>query len=246
MDVDARNPARFGTENQRMNEHDEDVFGSASSTTTITSMTTCKSVRGYAGGDHLRYLRRMYALLRASVLIALLSTATSARAQAPALDEARATALRESARQHAREGQLEEAFGLVRAAAELTADATVWLEIAEAADRLRLDEVALEAYETYLARRADAPDRREIEGRARILREVLAGHRYALEPAPEAERTEALVDWNGRPVVVRRASVLLPLADWDGTLRRRPRPPTPDLLPFPVVEDGLGRRLADP
>ncbi len=170
----------------------------------------------------------------------------SPRTQSPR-DEARAATLRATARERTREGHLEEAFALVRSAAELTDDARVWLEVAEAADRLRLDEVALRAYETYLERRADAPDREEIEARTRVLREVLAGHRYALESEPaRGPAAEVLVDWNGEPVVVERSGTPRALADWDGTLRALPGSRPPDLLPFPTDNRGLGRRLSAP
>ena len=66
-----------------------------------------------------------------------------------------------------------------------------------------------------------------------------------------AERTSArdvLVDWYGRPLVLRRSSGLVTLADWDGSIRRHAPagPRVPDLVPFPSAERDLGRRLADP
>lgn len=176
----------------------------------------------------------MKAIARGLVLAALIGLPHAAAAQD---DEARATALREAGRAALRAGQIEEAFASFREAAALTRDATVWLEVGDAADRLRVDDVALSAYERYLELRADAPDRAEIEGRVRVLRELASGRRYT---APAAGR--ALVDWNGRPVVMRRPAQLVSLAEWDGALEQRER----DAAPRPAAEPGLGRRLSPP
>lgn len=171
----------------------------------------------------------------------LLAQPSSAAAQEPA-DEPRATELREAGRAALREGHIEQAFTTFREAAALTRDPTVWLEVADAADRLRVDAVALAAYERYLEERADAPDRAEIEGRVRVLRDVASGRRYAVAPTGRA-----LVDWNGRPVLTRRPSQLVSLAEWDGSLGAPAPPRGPDLVPFPTpAGPGLGRRLSAP
>lgn len=189
-------------------------------------------------------------------------------AQAQARDEPRAEALRERAREATRAGHLEEAFGHVRVAAELTADVTVWLEVAEVAERLRMDELVVEALERYLARRPDAPDRAEVEGRLRVLSALARGGRYQPEedgravrlvvdweggavvtrrrPAPSGRPVNMLVDWQGRPLVVRRTSELLSLAEWDGRVIPRATAAERELFPFPADAAGLGRRLAAP
>lgn len=184
----------------------------------------------------------MSKLLQGVAVLLLLSAPCAASAQPDASAEARSSELRAAARRHAEAGRLEEAFANIDEASRLTADATVFLELGELADRLRLDEIALSAYETYLARRTDAPDRAAIAGRVRVLRLLLRGHRFARAAAPA--RGVALVDWSGQPNA--RSRDLIPLAEWDGTLRARPRPPAPDLLPATVLDPGLGQRLSPP
>ena len=61
----------------------------------------------------------------------------------------------------------------VRSAA-LTGDADILYNIGQVADRLRQDEVALDAYERYLEARPDAPDRVNVEGRIRRLQQAMA------------------------------------------------------------------------
>jgi hypothetical protein len=160
---------------------------------------------------------------------------------------------REAARILVQAGRLERAFDTLRAVAPESRDPEVWRDLAEVADQLRLDAVALEAYETYLARRADAPDRAEIEGRVRVLRELAAGGRYVVEGNSSRLTRDArvahnvLVDWYGQPLVLRRSTGTITLADWDGSLRR-PGARTPELVPYPaaVEERNLGRRLSTP
>lgn len=182
----------------------------------------------------------MHALARLALGALILLAPRPSLAQE--LDEARAAALREEGRAHLREGRIEDAFGSFRDAVSLTRDARVWLELAEAADRLRADDVALAAYERYLEARADAPDRAEIEGRVRVLRELASGRRFALGGA------HPLVDWEGRPLAPSSASRLVSLARWDGTVGGPPAPRPPELLPFPAPPPalGLGRRLSAP
>jgi tetratricopeptide (TPR) repeat protein len=188
-------------------------------------------------------------LLASALLLGLSFVAALPAAHAQdARAEARARELRAAARALVEAGRIEEAFEPLREAVDLTADATVLLELAEVADRLRLDPVALEAYEAYLARRPDAPDRAAIEGRARILRELRAGERFVLD-GNRASRTRngTLVDWNGQPVAVRRPTGILTLTDWDGNVRTAPPPEErrPELAPFPGTRD-LARRLSRP
>lgn len=189
--------------------------------------------------------------MRFFVAVLVLALAASAAAQS------RRTPALELGRQRVREGRLEEAFDLLREASREAEDARVWRELAEVADRLRLDAVALEAYETYLLRAPEsAPDRPEIAGRVRVLRELIAGGRYVLEGEerpelardPRVARSNILVDWYGRPLVLRRSTGLISLADWDGSLRRSGPERVPDLVPFPdsTGERNLGRRLARP
>lgn len=181
-------------------------------------------------------------------------------AEAAAAAEAAPVArLRRRARRAVAEGRFEDAFAALRRAAGRAEDPAVWRELAEVADRLRLDRIALDAYERYLEAAPDAADRAELEGRVRVLRQLARGARYVaaedgrsveLEEAPGRALPRGLMDWQGHPQPARRSSELLSLARWDGTLRAA-GPEAPDagreLLPFPTnVRVGLGRRLDPP
>ncbi|MCB9597349.1 MAG: hypothetical protein H6719_31785 [Sandaracinaceae bacterium] len=130
------------------------------------------------------------------------------------------------------EGRIEQAYGLMRAAAECEAAASDWREVAEIAGILRLDRVALAAYGAYLERAPQAEDRAAVEGRVRVLRHLAAGAHYALDDGGRSVRElvdwdgqpiaagppgSVLVDWQGRPQA--RHTELLSLAEWDGTVR---------------------------
>ncbi len=217
----------------------------------------------------------MLASMRWWTLAALLLAASplaSARAQAPQpaqsptdapdrVDEAAAQRLRAEGRAALAAGEIADAYARFSAAARRTADPTVWLEVAAAADRLRIDRRALEAYRRYLELRPDAPDRADVEGRVEALEVIVEGGRFVpgpgetvqvlrgwdegAPPAP-ARRDElhpggasVLVDWSGRPLE-RRGDVLA-LAEWDGTIRGGRRPARGAREP-----DGLGRRLGAP
>ncbi|MCZ7677755.1 MAG: tetratricopeptide repeat protein [Sandaracinaceae bacterium] len=90
--------------------------------------------------------------------------------------------LREQGRVALREGRFEDALRLFRFAVDNGGEPTLWLDVGDAADRLRADGVALEAYERYLEVRPDAPDRVEVLARVQVLRAVL--HR------PRADRAD--------------------------------------------------------
>lgn len=84
-----------------------------------------------------------------------------------------AEALRAQGRAALHDGRFDDALRLFRSATESSVDPSVWLEVGDAADRLRDDGTALDAYERYLVARPDAPDRAEIRARIAVLRTVL-------------------------------------------------------------------------
>jgi hypothetical protein len=182
--------------------------------------------------------------VRAMAFFAAIALAPSFASAQTRREEARAAEMRRTAREHVESGRFEQAFPLLRAASALSADATVWLELGTLAERMRIDDVAIEAYQTYLARRTDAPDRAEIEGRVRLLRELAAGARYVLDERSEPVLAEGegsvLVDWSGRPHRMARVRELITLAEWDGTLTTRSETRERSTVP------GLGRRLSPP
>lgn len=180
---------------------------------------------------------------------------------APARDEPAARRLRAEAASARAAGQLERAFEAYRRAAPLTGDPTAWRDLAEVADHLRMNEVALEAYRRYLAARPHASDAAEIGGRVRVLGLIETGVRFVasdgavtVDAAPEAPtrpspaQSDVLVDWQGRPVSRRPSSELLTLAEWDNPRVERAYPMPRELMPFPGPgpSGGIGRRLARP
>lgn len=164
--------------------------------------------------------------------------------------------LRADARAALAAGRIEEAYPLMRDAAVRSEEANDWRELAEIADRLRMDQAALEAYETYLERAPEAPDRAAIEGRVRVLRHIIGGGGYALDEGgarvsellgwngrrQHGGASDVLVDWQGRPQA--RRSELLSLAEWDGNMRP-PEPPIGTTF-TPRGSTGLGRALSAP
>lgn len=93
---------------------------------------------------------------------------------APAASAQDPSALRDRGSAALREGRFADALELFRQAAQAGTDASAWLAVGDAADRLRDDAAALDAYERYLAARPDASDRVEIVARIDVLRAVLA------------------------------------------------------------------------
>lgn len=80
------------------------------------------------------------------------------------------------------EGRFEDALRLFRRAYELSERAELLFNVGTAADRLRYNEEALEAFEAYLAARPDADNRANVEARIAVLRRAIAD---AARPTPE-------------------------------------------------------------
>lgn len=118
-------------------------------------------------------------MTRTVLFTAFVLAASVAQAQNRNPDSLRAWARGELA-----QGHFESALSLFQAAAEHSNDPRVWLEVGDAADRLRRDQIALAAYERYLIVAPDASDRAEVNARVTVLRAVLANR----GPAPEPDR----------------------------------------------------------
>jgi tetratricopeptide (TPR) repeat protein len=71
-------------------------------------------------------------------------------------------------------GEYEPALAAFRQAYELSGRAELQFNIGQAADRLRHDREARDAFEAYLAALPDASNRVEVEARLRVLREEIA------------------------------------------------------------------------
>lgn len=116
------------------------------------------------------------------VLLASAFMSSTLEAQASGTDEFAITAgADEEARavfQRGREayarGEYEPALAAFRQAYELSGRAELQFNIGQAADRLRHDREARDAFEAYLAALPDAANRVEVEARLRVLREEIA------------------------------------------------------------------------
>lgn len=103
--------------------------------------------------------------------------------------DAEARALFEAGRVAFGDGRFEDALSYFQRSHELSGRPELLYNIATTADRLRREREAVEAFEGYLAAVPDAPNRREVEGRLRVLREEIA--REETETAERAAREAA-------------------------------------------------------
>ncbi|MGE0784139.1 MAG: tol-pal system YbgF family protein [Sandaracinaceae bacterium] len=111
-----------------------------------------------------------------------LSIATSVAAAQPPMDEARRHF--EAGVGAYERGDYEVALEEFRTAHRMTGSPDILYNIAQCADRLRRDDVALESYRAYLAQRPRASDRAQVEARIEVIERALA---------EEAARVEAQV-----------------------------------------------------
>ena len=116
--------------------------------------------------------------------------AQDAPTEPPSAQEQEARALFEAGRAAFNDGRFEDSLGYFRQSYELSGRPELLFNIGTSADRLRLNQEALDAFERYLAALPDAPNRREVEGRIRVLRRAMvatpeeAARTETAEPAP--------------------------------------------------------------
>lgn len=128
-------------------------------------------------------------LLAASLVLATpLLSCSSALAQdgtAQSGLDAEARSLFEAGRTAFAAGRFEAALARFQEAYELSQRPALLYNIGTAADRLRRDAQALEAFRAYLAAVPDAANRDEVESRIRVLEEAVAEDEARAVPAPE-------------------------------------------------------------
>ena len=130
-------------------------------------------------------------------------TSSSNTQDASSLDE-EARALFESATMAFDSGRHEVALTRFREALELSGRATLYYNIGIAADRLRRNGEALEAFRAYLNGVPNARNRADVEARVRVLEETVAREQAALDaqasepqttvPSPEETASSSLDD----------------------------------------------------
>jgi tetratricopeptide (TPR) repeat protein len=87
-------------------------------------------------------------------------------------------------------GRYKEALGHFQRAYDLSQRPQLLYNVGQAADRLRQDELALDAFERYLSALPAADNRPAVEERIKVLREVLAEkHAAATAPVPTPAQT---------------------------------------------------------
>jgi tetratricopeptide (TPR) repeat protein len=131
---------------------------------------------------------------RALVVLMLMLSAQPLRAQvAPAvadessINEIEGRARFEAGRAAFEAGRFGDALDDFQRAYRLTSKPVLLFNIGAAADRLRNDQVALEAFEGYLAQVPDASNRAEVAGRVRVLKERSASKKQDETSPPERE-----------------------------------------------------------
>lgn len=138
--------------------------------------------------------------MRAIAIVALCAAAfvgagAVALAQPPAptpeqIDEARRWF--ETGRERYQAGQWREALDSFQRAYDLTRSPEILFNIGQCADRLRLDREAVTAFELYLERLPQAPDRASVEARIRVLRAEIARAEELQRQRDEDARQAAL------------------------------------------------------
>lgn len=130
------------------------------------------------------------------VLVALVMT-TPALGQAPAdpsdapsVDEMEGRARFEAGRAAFVAGRFNDALDDFQRAYRLTKNPVLLFNIGAAADRLRKDEVALEAFDAYLKQVPNAENRAEVQGRLQVLVERAAAQQSdeAVRPRPDEQQ----------------------------------------------------------
>jgi tetratricopeptide (TPR) repeat protein len=111
--------------------------------------------------------------------------ATDASADADQADRDReARFLFEAGRTAYDAGRYKEALGHFQRAYELSQRPQLLYNVGQAADRLRQDQLALDAFERYLSALPAAANRPAVEERIKVLREVLAARQSEADAAP--------------------------------------------------------------
>lgn len=131
------------------------------------------------------------------VLIGAVAATTTAHAQSD-LDEEQARAHFSAGRAAFSAGRYPDALAEFKKAYELSHRPQLLYNVGVAADRLRHDAEALEAFEAYLRALPEAPERAEVEGRIAVLRQAIDNARAAqaaqarpAAPSPEATASAA-------------------------------------------------------
>lgn len=114
--------------------------------------------------------------------------------------DAEARGLFEAGRAAFADGRFEDALRYFEQSHALSHRPELLYNIGSAADRLQREEQALHAFEEYVERLPDAPNRREVEGRIRVLREHMQRVQAERDAAAAAAAAQAADDAATAPV----------------------------------------------
>src|SRR5690606_23764287 len=89
------------------------------------------------------------------------------------------------------QGRFESALDYFQRSYELSGRPALLFNIGSAADRLRKDEVALDAFERYLEAVPDSPDRASVESRIEVHPAAIRAGERAPEPEPQEQPAPA-------------------------------------------------------
>lgn len=136
---------------------------------------------------------RLVSMVLGVVVTSCLCPVSPTRAQAPeeARSDEEARLLFEAGARAFNDGRFEVALARFREAYDLSHEPALLYNIGQAADRVRMDREALEAFERYLVEMPDAENRREVEGRVAALRRILGA---STSPAGDAAEDSAPAD----------------------------------------------------
>jgi tetratricopeptide (TPR) repeat protein len=136
-------------------------------------------------GEKFMIRRTLLAAWLGLFALATLTSAPTAMADAETDEEARA--LYQAGRIAFDQGRFDSALDYFQRSYELSGRPALLFNIGSAADRLRRDAVALDAFERYLEEVPDSPDTASVQARIRVLRAAVAAEEAAPEPPPEEE-----------------------------------------------------------
>lgn len=166
-------------------------------------------------------MRLLGYLVCLSISLSTLALAAPARAQEAAAGsskadrDAKARQLFEAGRIAYEEGLFDNAVENFRAAYKLSGRTALLYNLGMAAERARLDEEALQAFETYLANNPSAQNRGYVEQRIAFLREAIAEREAKAAADAEAARAEAAAEDEPTPQAAPTAA-LAPDPEYQG------------------------------
>lgn len=153
-------------------------------------------------------MARQRTLLAWLGLLGLLVCGQASVAAADAETDEEARALYQAGRIAFDQGRFDSALDYFQRSYELSGRPALLFNIGSAADRLRKDEIALDAFERYLEAVPDSPDRASVESRIEVLRAAIEAEERAPEPEQQVEleqgqdpylEDEAVIDYQAEP-----------------------------------------------